>query len=320
MSAVPLSAHVPDLTALEVLLAVARTGSLNAAAAEIGVSQQAISSRIRSLEAQTGVVVLRRGARGSQLTSDGVVVAEWAARLLEVASEFDAGLASLRQDRRERLRVSASLTIAEQLLPGWLVSFQTLEQRHTGHPTDIELTAENSDTVIAHVRDGAADIGFIEGPHLSPMLRSRVIGHDQLVVVVAAGHPWARRRSPVTPAELAATPLVTREHGSGTRDALTAALRSRLGPAVVQADPVLSLSITAAVRAAVVAGAGPAVLSELVVRDDLERGRLVAIGVDGLDLHRALRAIWQGTRLPPAGAARDLIAHITARRRSSPSS
>jgi DNA-binding transcriptional LysR family regulator len=311
----PLSAHVPELSALEVLLAVARAGSLNAAAAEVGVSQQAISSRIRSLEAQTGVVVLRRGARGSQLTSDGVVVAQWAARLLEVAAEFDAGLASLRQDRRARLRVSASLTIAEQLLPGWLVSFRTFEQRHTGHPTDIELTAANSDAVIAHVRDGAADLGFVEGPRLSSILRSRVVGHDQLVVVVAAGHPWARRRNPVPPAELAATPLVTREHGSGTRDALAAALRSSLGPAVQQPEPVLSLSTTAAVRAAVVAGAGPAVLSELAVRDDLERRRLVAVQVDGLDLHRALRAIWQGTRQPPAGAARDLITHITAHRR-----
>jgi DNA-binding transcriptional LysR family regulator len=316
----PLSAHVPELSALEVLLAVAHAGSLNAAAAEVGVSQQAISSRIRSLEAQTGVVVLRRGARGSQLTSDGVVVAEWAARLLEVAAVFDAGLASLRQDRRARLRVSASLTIAEQLLPGWLVAFQTLEQRHTGHPTDIELTAANSDTVIAHVRAGGADIGFIEGPRLSSMLRSRVVGHDQLVVVVAAGHPWARRRNPVTPSELAATPLVTREHGSGTREALTTALRSSLGPAIQQAEPVLSLSTTAAVRAAVVAGAGPAVLSELAVRDDLERRRLVAVQVDGLDLRRALRAVWQGTRQPPAGAARDLITHITARRRPSHSS
>jgi DNA-binding transcriptional LysR family regulator len=312
----PLSSHVPELSALEVLLAVARAGSLNAAAAEVGVSQQAISSRVRSLEAQTGVVVLRRGARGSQLTSDGVVVAEWAARLLEVAAEFDAGLASLRQDRRDRLRVSASLTIAEQLLPGWLVSFQTLEQRHTGHPTEIELTAANSDTVVAHVRDGAADVGFIEGPHLSSMLRSRIVGHDQLTVVVAPSHPWARRRNPVTPAELAATPLVTREHGSGTREALTAALRGSLGSTVQQAAPVLSLSTTAAVRAAVVAGAGAAVLSELAVRDDLERRRLVAVQVDGLDLNRALRAIWHGTRQPPAGAARDLITHITARRRS----
>ena len=95
-----LSGHVPELGAIEVLLAVAHAGSLNAAAAEVGVSQQAVSARMRSLEAQTGVVLLRRGARGSQLTSEGVVVAEWAARLMDVAAEFDVGLATLRQDRR----------------------------------------------------------------------------------------------------------------------------------------------------------------------------------------------------------------------------
>jgi DNA-binding transcriptional LysR family regulator len=58
-------------------------------------------------------LLIRCGPRGSQLTEDGVVVAEWAARLLEVAAEFDAGLATLRQDHRRRLRVSASLTMAE---------------------------------------------------------------------------------------------------------------------------------------------------------------------------------------------------------------
>src|SRR5262249_51631338 len=128
----PLSGHVPDLSAIEVLLAVAHHGSLNAAAAEIGVSQQAVSARIRSIEAQTGVLLVRRGPRGSELTSDGVVVAEWAARLLDVAAEFDAGLAALRQDRRQRLRVSASLTIAEQLLPSWLVSFRSATKRQIG--------------------------------------------------------------------------------------------------------------------------------------------------------------------------------------------
>jgi len=58
-------------------------------------------------------LLIRRGPRGSQLTEDGVVVADWAARLLEVAAEFDAGLATLRHDHRRRLRVSASLTMAE---------------------------------------------------------------------------------------------------------------------------------------------------------------------------------------------------------------
>lgn len=306
--AMRLSGHVPDLSAIEVLLAVAHAGSFNAAAAEVGVSQQAISARIRSIESQTGVVLIRRGPRGSQLTEDGVVVVEWAARLLDVATQFDAGLAALRNDHRSRLRVSASLTVAEQLLPGWLVTF-----RNAGAPgrrIDLELTAVNSETVITQVRDGLADLGFVEGPRIPAGLRSRVVARDELVVVVAPAHPWARRRRPVPAAELAAESLVTREHGSGTRDALEAALRRVLGPAYEPSEPALSLSTATAIRSAVAAGAGPAVLSSLAVRDDTARGLLTRVPVDGLDLHRDLRAIWLGDRQPPAGAARDLIAHI----------
>jgi DNA-binding transcriptional LysR family regulator len=314
----PLSGHVPDLAAIEVLLAVAHAGSLNAAAAEIGVSQQAVSARVRSIEAQTGVVVVRRGPRGSQLTSDGIVVAEWAARLLDVAAEFDVGLAALRQDRRQRLRVSASLTIAELLLPGWLVSFRAAAGRLSGHPADIELTAVNSETVLGHVRDGLADVGFVEGPRAPYTLRTRVVAHDELVTVVAPSHPWARRRKPIAAAELAATPLVTREHGSGTRDALDAALQETLGRSYQQAEPAISLSTTTAVRAAVLAGAGPAVLSSLAVGEDISRRQLIHVPVDGLDLHRTLRAVWQGDRQPPAGAARDLISHISTQRAAPP--
>ena len=314
----PLSGHVPDLGAIEVLLAVAQAGSMNAAAAQIGVSQQAVSARVRSLEAQTGVVVVRRGPRGSQLTSDGIVVAEWAARLMDVAAEFDAGLAALRQDRHQRLRVSASLTIAEQLLPGWLVAFRAASQRRGDHPADIELTAVNSETVLGHVRDGDADLGFVEGPRVPSALRTRVVGHDELITVVAPTHPWARRRRPVTASELAATALVAREHGSGTRDALAAALRDALGSSYQQAEPAISLSTTTAVRAAVLAGAGPAVLSSLAVGEDISRRQLIHVPVDGLDLHRTMRAVWQGDRQPPAGAARDLIGHITTQRAAPP--
>ena len=76
-----LSARVPDLAALEVLLSVARTGSLGRAAQEAGVSQQAVSARIRAMEAQTGVTLVQRTARGSSLTAEGAVIAQWAARV-----------------------------------------------------------------------------------------------------------------------------------------------------------------------------------------------------------------------------------------------
>jgi molybdate transport repressor ModE-like protein len=310
-----LSPRLPPIAALEVLLAIARTGSLSLTAREMGVSQQAVSSRIRSLEAQTGVPLVSRTAQGSTLTPAGVVVAGWADRLVEVARELDAGLAALREDRRTRLRISASMTIAEQLLPGWLVSQRAADLRRGQVPAEVVLTATNSVTVIDQVRGGDADLGFTEDSTVPKGLRSKVIGHDELVVVVRPDHPWALRRKPVTAAELAGTPLVSREEGSGTRHALIVALAGALGAAEAGIPIALVLSTTSAVRAAVIAGAGPAVLSELAVSDDLASGRLARVSLVGIDLRRALRAVWVGSRVPPAGAARDLLGHVASHAR-----
>jgi DNA-binding transcriptional LysR family regulator len=308
-----LSARMPELSAFEIFVAIARTGSLGAASREFGLTQQAVSARIASMEAQTGVGLVVRTPRGSQLTPAGVVVAEWADRLLDVAQHVDAGLAALRSERRKRIKLVASLTVAEQLMPRWLVSLQAAALRHGATAPDVIMTATNSDHAIAAVRDGDADLGFIETPHVPSGLRSRVVGRDELVVIVPPNHKWARRARSLSASELSETPLVTREAGSGTRDSLTAALRQKLGDSMKQAPPVLELSSAAAVRAAVLAGAGPAVMSRLAVVDDVAAGRLRTVAVPELDLRRDLRAIWVGGRIPPAGAVRDLFSHITSR-------
>ena len=128
------------------------------------------------------------------------------------------------------------------------------------------------------MRDGEAGLGFVEGPRRPQGLDGRVVATDELLVVVASTHPWARRRRPLVAAELARTRLVHREPTSGTRAALEAALAAHLP----LATPVLELSSTSAVRSAVSAGAGPAVLSSLAVQDDLAAGRLVAVAVEGV--------------------------------------
>lgn len=307
---------MPDLLSLEVLLSIARTGSLSAAGRESGMTQQAVSARVAAMEAQTGVRLVRRTKTGSELTAAGVVTAQWADRLLGVAHEVDAGLATLRADTKTRVRVHASLTIAELLMPRWLVTLRTASARHGNPMPEVILTAQNSEHVITAVLDNEADVGFIESPGSTTGLRSRVVAHDELVLVAPANHRWTRRGQPVSIDELATTPLVTREPGSGTRDYLTAALTDA-GYADQQAPSALELSTAAAVRAAVLAGAGPAVMSRLAVRDDLALGRLRVVAVAGLDLHRALRAIWVGARTPPAGAVRDLLGHIAAIQRSS---
>ncbi|MYW09721.1 LysR family transcriptional regulator, partial [Streptomyces sp. SID2563] len=96
----PLSHRVPDLGALELLLAVARHGSLGRAARDVGITQPAASSRVRSMERQLGLALLDRSPRGSRLTDAGALVTDWARRVVEAAEAFDAGAQALR-DRRD---------------------------------------------------------------------------------------------------------------------------------------------------------------------------------------------------------------------------
>ncbi|MFJ4952106.1 LysR family transcriptional regulator [Streptomyces sp. NPDC088760] len=293
-STASLAHRVPDLAALELLLAVARLGSLGAAAREVGITQPAASSRIRSMERQLGVALVDRSPRGSRLTDAGALVTDWARRVVEAAAAFDAGARALRDRRDSRLRVAASMTIAEYLLPGWLLAL------HAERPdTAVSLLAGNSAKVAELLLSGEADVGFVEGLSVPPGLDSAVIAHDRLIVVTAPGHAWARRRRPVTAAELAATPLILRERGSGTRQVLDAALGGL-------ARPLIELSSTTAVKASAVSGAGPSVLSELAVGEELSMRRLVSIPVEGVSLHRDLRAVWP-TGHRPTGPARELL-------------
>ncbi|MET8769276.1 LysR family transcriptional regulator [Streptomyces sp. NPDC004658] len=289
-----LAHRVPDLAALELLLAVARLGSLGAAAREVGITQPAASSRIRSMERQLGVALVDRSPRGSRLTDAGALVTDWARRVVEAAAAFDAGARALRDRRDSRLRVAASMTIAEYLLPGWLLAL------HAERPdTAVSLLAGNSAKVAELLLAGEADLGFVEGLTVPTGLDSTVIARDRLIVVTAPAHPWARRRRPLTAAELAATPLILRERGSGTRQVLDAALGGL-------ARPLIELSSTTAVKASAVSGAGPSVLSELAVGEELGMRRLVSIPVEGVSLRRDLRAVWP-TGHRPTGPARELL-------------
>ncbi|MFZ3571629.1 LysR family transcriptional regulator [Streptomyces sp. BH097] len=289
-----LAHRVPELGALQLLLAVARLGSLGAAARALGITQPAASSRIRSMERQLGLALVDRSPRGSRLTDSGALVTDWARPIVEAAEQFDAGASALRDRRDSRLRVAASMTIAEYLLPRWLIAL-----RAERPDTAVSLLAGNSTAVAERLLGGEADLGFVEGRTVPAGLDSAVIAHDRLIVVTAPGHPWARRRKPLAAGELAATPLILREEGSGTRQVLDAALGGL-------ARPLIELSSTTAVKSAAVSGAGPSVLSELAVGEELAARRLVEIPLEGAELGRELRAVWPTGHLP-VGPARDLL-------------
>ena len=292
-----------DLTALRVLVAVDEQGSISSAARVLGLSQQAVSQRVRALEREVGARLVDRSTRGSALSETGRLVAAWAGEVVDAAARFDVGVAALRAPGGAPLRIAASLTVAEYLLPGWLVR---LRAAAVPGADAVELTVVNSAGVADLVRAGTHVLGFVETPHPPHDLRTRTLGRDELVVVVGPEHGWARRATPLTAAELAATSLVTREEGSGTRAALEDALARHLGLDVADLPrPSAALPTTAAVRATVAAGAGPAVLSLLAVRDALAARTLVRVPLADLRLTRPLSVVWSPTlpRLPEAARA-----------------
>lgn len=287
----------PDLTALDLLVRVAETGSLGAAAREVGLAQPNASRSLSRLERQLGLTLLTRGPTGSQLTTEGEVVVTWARDALAGVDRVLIGARSLAEARAAHLSVAASLTVAEYLAPGWLARFRV------SHPDlHLSLVVGNSVEVIARVTSGEIPLGFVESPSIPRSVSSTTVGHDALVVVVGPDHAWARRRTPISPAELVTGDLVLREAGSGTRDTLVRALA--LAGLELSASR-LELASTAAVKVAAQGGAAT-VLSELAVRTEVATGQLVAVPVDGLDLRRSLRAIWLPSRRP-AGAAADLV-------------
>jgi DNA-binding transcriptional LysR family regulator len=298
---------VPELADLELLAAVAQHRSMTGAATQLGLTQQAVSLRIRSMERLVGLPLLLRSRNGSELTSAGRLLNQWASSVLFEAEQLGVALASLRTDRDAHLRLAASLTVAEHLLPGWLVALQDRQTRGGQPATSVELSAVNTDAVVARIRSGDADLGFIEGPYQPAGLHARTVATDELLIVVRPDHPWARRRNPVPVSVLSATALIGREAGSGTRQAFDDALTGAMGSDFVRAAPALEVSTPAAVRAALSAGVAPAAISALAVADDLALGRLRSVPVSGIDLHRTLRAVWRGQARPPAGPARHLL-------------
>lgn len=277
-----------DLVSLRLLAAVAGTRSISGASRTVGISQQAASARLRQLEQRLGVPLLTREPRGTALTPEGILAAQWASEVVEAADRFEAGMAALR-GRTQPLAVAASLTVAEYLLPRWLM---TLRGR-TGTPArQLSVTATNSTGVIELVSTGSHQLGFIESPQDIGGLSEITVARDELVVVASPNHEWARRGQ-VSLRVLARTPLISRELGSGTRLNADQAMTDAGFP---PAPPLLEMPTTAGIRTAVASGAGAGILSILAVRDDITAGRLVRIAVRELRFIRDLRAIYAGGR------------------------
>jgi DNA-binding transcriptional LysR family regulator len=295
-----LPSWTPDLATLDLLLSVAELGSVGRAAEAHGIAQPSASAKLTQLERRLGLSVLVRTSRGTTLTPVGETVVAWAREVVAAAHVLADGVLTLRHDRAVRLRIAASLTIAEYLLPEWL-----LELRRKDPASDVSVLVTNSHEVVSNVRAGNADLGLVESPSLPDDLSAQRIGSDRLVLVVSPDYPLAARaHSPLRPHDMADLVLLVREPGSGTRDTFFTALATALHRTDPPPLPHASeLGSTTTIIATARAGGGVGVVSARAAAADIAAGTLVELSVSGLALTRDLHALWAGQAPPALGAA-----------------
>lgn len=261
------------LDQLRIFVAVAERQHVTQAARALNLAQSAASAAIAALETQHGAHLFHRVGRGIELTEAGRVFLPEARAVLARAEAAELALAELAGLQRGRLRVEASQTIASHWLPHHLVTFR---RRYPG--IEIHMAIGNTTQVATAVIDGAVELGFVEGTVQDPRLLITQVASDQLVLVVGPEHPWAQRDQ-IAPQELADTPWVLREPGSGTRAAFESLLELH-GLALPSIQVAMELPSNEAVRAAVEAGGGATVISAAVAADGLEAGLLHLVRFD----------------------------------------
>ena len=276
-----------DLSAVSLFHTVAAVGSLSKAAEVVGLSQPSVSTKLQKLERQLGIRLLDRSPTGSKISSTGRALLRSSQELLDAADRVRVSAEALRHARDSNLRLIASYSIAEYLLPSWLATFG---RDHPGLHPEIDVT--NSHRVIPKVLSGEVHLGFIEGPDLPRGLSSRTIARDELVLVAGSENPL---EGPISTKQLVQLRLIARESGSGTRAALEQALLRAGSPPTL--SPALEASSSSAVKAAVIESRGLAVLSRLTVALEIKAGLLREIPIDGLDLTRDLKVCWEPTQL-----------------------
>jgi DNA-binding transcriptional LysR family regulator len=280
---------------LETFAEAAESGSFTAAARVLGLTQAAVSQRIQALEQLLGVALFERHGGRVLLTEAGRRLHDYAQRILALHREAVHEVTGRRPPLTGELSLAASSVPGEYLLPELLARFR---ERHPH--VQVRATVTDSAQVLHRVEQGEAHLGLVGGKADNPHLEFRCFACDRLVLVVPAGHPWARRKR-ITLEQLCEQPLILREAGSGSRWCLEQAL-ARAGKSVGDLRVALELGSNEAIKEAVPRGLGLAVLSTHAVEQEVEAGRLHALQVAGLPLVRQMFVVWDRRRALPIPA------------------
>jgi len=278
-----------DIRALEVFCKIVELKSFSRAAEAVYLTQPTVSGHIKGLEEFVGLKLLDRLGREVVLTKAGELLYGYAKQVLALRNQALQALTEYKGSLKGHLIIGGSNIPGEYVLPALLARFKAQ------YP-EISLTLRIGDSkeIARGVLDGTYELGAVGAKFDDGQLVYTKLLEDELVVALPGDHRWATR--PTVPlAELLGQPIILREVGSGSRKVLEEALQSaglNTGALAVVAE----LGSTEAIRQAVKSGAGISVISFRAIQEDLERGTLCTVPVEGLRLTRDFYLIYHKNR------------------------
>ncbi len=261
---------------LRTFRAVAEQLSFSAAAHELSISQPSVSYQVKELEQALGITLVDRLGKRVRLTEAGQLLYDYARRTLSLLDEAALVMEQMRGIERGTLLVGGSTTVGIYVIPLALGAFK---RRHPGLSVSLEVGGR--ETLQERLRRGMIDLGVLSPPIADPDLISTPFMDDELVMVVPRGHRLAGRRD-LTLRDFEGESFLMREPGSGTRLAVEMAARQ----AGVRLQVGMELGSNGAIKHAVEAGLGVAVLSSHAIELERKDGGLVVVDIEGFPIRR----------------------------------
>jgi DNA-binding transcriptional LysR family regulator len=264
-----------NLHALKIFAKVAMLGSVTQAAEELRISQPAVTAQIRNLEKALNTLLIAPKGRGIILTVAGELLASDAHRLFAMEKDIENRMNDYSLGQLGKLQIASTYLPANFLLPVWLSHFK---QQH--EQIDCSLTTTNSSEALQRLLHYEAELAVIGGGSAEhPLIVNELLFEDPLWFIVPVNHPFAGQE--ITLEQMMKEPFILREEGSSTREKLFALCRTRN-----IALPRIGLQFNGlheSIRA-VMAGYGAIFVSAIEVNENVERGEIARVYVQGVNL------------------------------------
>lgn len=269
---------------LKVFSKVSQKLSFTKAAQELFITQPAVTKHIKELEEQLGVALFTRHGNNISLTPAGQIVFKYTEQIFNTYASLENELAQLSDAAKGTIRIGASTTLAQYVLPKILAQFKK------AYPAiRFTFVSGNSEFIEQQVTQQKVDVAIVEGNSHHPQITYEPFVKDEIVLVTRTKSKWAQKGE-IKPVQLPLIPLILREQGSGTLDVITKALRKVKVP-TKELTVEMQLESTESIKQYLLHSESAAFLSIHAVIKELQLKELSIIDVKGMDVSRMFQFI-----------------------------